>query len=161
MGATCSDPIRATLGLCACRSPSRCVMRSDHVRDALRPASKASKQLFSGLRPPPRVKMTLERLRWFVVIFKNQCRPRRRPPPRTRHPRPDRPAQRHRSPGRHRRHRDQQGSGHPRPHPRQQIRNHPEKLHAWERASRVERDPKRGKKPNGNGDTPTPPTQPK
>jgi len=30
----------------------------------------------------------------------------------------------------------------------------PEKLHAWERASRVERDPKRGKKPNGNGDGP-------
>ena len=37
----------------------------------------------------------------------------------------------------------------------------PEKLHAWERASRVERDPKRGKKPGGNGDTPAPPAPPK
>ncbi|MFN0075646.1 MAG: hypothetical protein ACKVY0_04145 [Prosthecobacter sp.] len=37
----------------------------------------------------------------------------------------------------------------------------PEKLHAWERASRVERDPKRGKKDGGNGDTPTPPATPK
>ncbi|MCX6855425.1 MAG: hypothetical protein NTV80_11035 [Verrucomicrobia bacterium] len=39
----------------------------------------------------------------------------------------------------------------------------PEKLHAWERASRVERDPKRGKKANGNGngDTPALPATPK
>ena len=37
----------------------------------------------------------------------------------------------------------------------------PEKLHAWERASRVERDPKRGKKPNGSSDTPAPPATPK
>jgi len=39
----------------------------------------------------------------------------------------------------------------------------PEKLHAWERASRVERDPKHGKKPDDdNGDTPpTPPAPPK
>ncbi len=33
----------------------------------------------------------------------------------------------------------------------------PEKLHAWERASRVERDPKRGKKASSNGDTPATP----
>jgi hypothetical protein len=37
----------------------------------------------------------------------------------------------------------------------------PEKLHAWERASRVERDPKRGKKAGGNGDAPAPPATPK
>jgi len=38
----------------------------------------------------------------------------------------------------------------------------PEKLHAWERASRVERDPKRGKKDGGNNDTPpAPPATPK
>ena len=37
----------------------------------------------------------------------------------------------------------------------------PEKLHAWERASRVKRDPKRGKKANGNSDTPVPPATPK
>ena len=37
----------------------------------------------------------------------------------------------------------------------------PEKLHAWERASRVERDPKRGKKGDGNGETPAPPATPK
>jgi hypothetical protein len=36
----------------------------------------------------------------------------------------------------------------------------PEKLHAWERASRVERDPKRGKKAGGEGDTPAPPATP-
>jgi len=36
----------------------------------------------------------------------------------------------------------------------------PEKLHAWERASRVERDPKRGKKSSGEGDTPAPPATP-
>ena len=30
----------------------------------------------------------------------------------------------------------------------------PEKLHAWKRASRVERDPKRGKPATGDGDTP-------
>ena len=38
----------------------------------------------------------------------------------------------------------------------------PEKLHSWERASRVERNPKRGKKPgDANGDTSAPPATPK
>jgi hypothetical protein len=37
----------------------------------------------------------------------------------------------------------------------------PEKLHAWERASRVERDPKRAKKPEGGGGTPVAPATPK
>jgi hypothetical protein len=36
----------------------------------------------------------------------------------------------------------------------------PEKLHAWERASRVERDPKRAKKPEGGGGPPATPTTP-
>ena len=36
----------------------------------------------------------------------------------------------------------------------------PDKLHAWQRASRVERDPKRGKKPDGSGGTPPTPPAP-